>query len=409
MKFELSIAKRYLYQKRRIGFITLITYFSIIGLILGTGALETTLSILNGFDEEYKSKIIGFEAQIQVVTFHNDGTKDYRKVEDILKENPEIIGVSPYIEREALLRKGRDVAEGIIVKGVDEEKFLKVVNMHEIIKEGKYELQRRDEEKYPGIIVGINAAEKLNVSIGDVVVLMSPQRLSEDFRQPVLKVFTVKGIFNTGLYEYDDTYVYIPLKSAQELFMLGDSVTGISARIKDTETADEVCFEINSKLFYPHYARTWFDIHNMIFQWMDTLNVPVLLVLGMIALVGVFNLVSTLIMIVVEKKRDIGILKSMGASKKSVMKVFLYEGIVIGGLGVGIGSAIGFALCWLQDKYKFFSLNEDIYLVSYLPVSIRFSDFLLIGSAALILCVVATVYPAWRASRLLPTDAIRYE
>jgi len=142
---------------------------------------------------------------------------------------------------------------------------------------------------------------------------------------------------------------------------------------------------------------------------MDTLNVPVLLVLGMIALVGVFNLVSTLIMIVVEKKRDIGILKSMGANKKSVMKVFLYEGIVIGGLGVGIGSAIGFALCWLQDKYKFFSLNEDIYLVSYLPVSIKFSDFLLIGSAALILCIVATVYPAWRASRLLPTDAIRYE
>ena len=238
---------------------------------------------------------------------------------------------------------------------------------------------------------------------------MSPQRLSEDFRQPVLKVFTVKGIFNTGLFEYDDTYVYIPLKSAQELFMLGDSVTGISARIKDTEMADEVCYEINSKLFYPHYARTWFDIHNMIFRWMDTLNVPVLLVLGMIALVGVFNLVSTLIMIVVEKKRDIGILKSMGANKKSVMKIFLYEGIFIGGLGVGIGSAISFALCWLQDKYKFFSLNEDIYLVSYLPVSIKFSDFLLIGSAALILCVIATIYPAWRASRLLPTDAIRYE
>ncbi|NVM03994.1 MAG: ABC transporter permease [Candidatus Helarchaeota archaeon] len=369
----------------------------------------TTLSILNGFDEEYKSKIIGFEAQIQVVTYHNDGTRDYRMIEEIVKENPEIIGVSPYIEREALLRKGRGAAEGVIVKGVDEKKFFKVVDVQGIIKEGRYELQRRDGEKFPGIIVGTHIAEKLNISIGDVVVLMSPQRFSEGFSQPVLKVFTVKGIFSTGLYEYDDTYAYIPLKSAQELFMLGDSVTGIAARIKDTDMADEVCDEINSKLFYPHYARTWFDIHNMIFRWMDTLNLPVLLVFSMIALVGVFNLVSTLIMIVVEKKRDIGILKSMGANRNSIMKIFLCEGIIIGGLGVGIGSAIGFALCWLQDKYKFFSLNEDIYLVSYLPVSIEFWDFLLIGSAALFLCIMATVYPAWRASKLLPTDAIRYE
>ena len=142
---------------------------------------------------------------------------------------------------------------------------------------------------------------------------------------------------------------------------------------------------------------------------MFEIYLPVLLVFGMITLVGIFNLVSTLIMIVVEKKRDIGILKSMGANRNSIMKVFLYEGIIIGGLGVGIGSALGFGLCWLENSYKFFSLNKDIYLVDYLPVSMEFSDFALIGSIALLLCIVATVYPAWKASTLDPVDAIRYE
>ncbi len=407
MKFELSIAKRYLYQKRKIGFITLISYFSIIGLILGTGALETTLSIMNGFDEEYKSKIIGFESQLQVVTYDNEGTKDYQMIEDILKENKEIIGFSPYIEREALIRKGRSIAEGIIVKGVDEEKFSNVVNVKNIIKEGKFELQKKEGENYPGIVIGINLAEKLNLSLNDIVILMSPQRLSYNFSQPVLKVFTVKGIFNTGLYDYDDTFVYVPLKSAQELFMMGDAVSGVMTRLKNDEIVEKVSDEINKKLYYPHYARTWLDIHYMIFRWMDTMNLPVILIFGMIAIVGIFNLISTLVMIVVEKKRDIGILKSMGANQKSIMKIFLYEGVIIGGFGVGIGSVIGFILCWFQDKYRFFSLNKDIYLVDYLPVSMKPTDFIIIGSIALSLCIIATLYPAYRASKLLPTDAIR--
>ena len=409
MKFEFSIAKRYLYQKRKIGFITLITYFSIIGLILGTSALETTLSILNGFDEEYKERIIEFESHIQVVTYHNRGTKDYKQIEKLLRETPGIINMSPYLEKECLLRKGRGAAEGIIAKGVDEEKFSSVVDVEGIIKEGKYELKKQDGEKHPGIIIGINMAEKMNISLGDIVILMSPQRFSQGFSQPVIKLFKVKGIFNSGLFEYDDTYVYIPLRSAQELFMMKGIITGVAARLEHRELADEVCDAINDKIYYPHYAQTWFDVHYMIFRWMDTMNLPVLLIFGMIALVGIFNLISTLVMIVVEKKRDIGILKSMGASRNSIMKIFLYEGIIIGGLGVGIGSALGFGLCWLEDTYKFFSLNKDIYLVNYLPVSMRFSDFLLIASIALFLCIAATVYPAWKASKLMPSDAIRNE
>jgi len=410
MKFEFLIAKRYLYQKRKIGFITLITYFSIVGLILGTGALVTTLSILNGFDEEYKERIIEFESDIQVITYHNRGTKDYHIIETLLKETSGVVSFSPYLEKECLIRKGRGSAEGVIVKGIDEEKFSKVIDVKGIIKEGRYELQLKDDSKRrQGIIVGSNIAEKMNIAVGDAVILMSPQRAAEGFSQPVIKVFAVKGIFNSGLYEYDDTYVYIPLKSAQELFMLKNTVTGAAVRVENREFADRICDELNKKLYYPHYAQTWFDVHFMIFRWMDTMNLPVLLVFGMIALVGIFNLVSTLIMIVVEKKRDIGILKSMGANRNSIMKVFLYEGIIIGGLGVGIGSALGFGLCWLENSYKFFSLNKDIYLVDYLPVSMKFSDFALIGSIALFLCIAATVYPAWKASKLLPTDAIRNE
>ncbi len=207
MKFELVIAKRYLHQKRRIGFITLITYFSITGLIIGTGALGTTLSILNGFNEEYKSKIIAFEAHLQVITFNENVTDDYRRLEGILKENENIVSVSPYVERQALLRKGREIAEGVIVKGVDEEKFFDVIDVSGSIKEGTSKIRKGENDKNPGIIVGINIAEKMNLKVGDTIILMSPQRHAVDFVQPMLKVFTLKGIFDTGLYEYDDTYV----------------------------------------------------------------------------------------------------------------------------------------------------------------------------------------------------------
>jgi lipoprotein-releasing system permease protein len=189
--------------------------------------------------------------------------------------------------------------------------------------------------------------------------------------------------------------------------MMGDAVSGVMTRLKNDEIVEKVSDEINKKLYYPHYARTWLDIHYMIFRWMDTMNLPVILIFGMIAIVGIFNLISTLVMIVVEKKRDIGILKSMGANQKSIMKIFLYEGVIIGGFGVGIGSVIGFILCLFQDKYRFFSLNKDIYLVDYLPVSMKPTDFIIIGSIALSLCIIATLYPAYRASKLLPTDAIR--
>ncbi len=409
MAFSLSwfIARRYLFQKRSVGFITIISYFSILGLLLGVASLVTTLSILNGFEQTLERAIIRFEAPLRVRAFHRDDIANspelIAKVKSLI--NPEAL--RPYVEKEALFRAG-DVAEGILVHGVSQENQASF-RLPEMIVEGKLRLSPSEVAASRGIIVGQDLANRMEVSVGQRVFLINTQSMRGVMTQPLVKPFEVTGIFNSGLYEYDNAYVFIELEAAQELFQMAGMISGLEISLADPVKADEAARLLENELSYPYYAQSWKDLHRTLFAWMKSQSLPILVIFGMIVVVGIFNLVSTLIMIVVDKRRAVGILRAVGISAWKIIAVFFYQGAAIGFAGVMLGTLTGFGLCWLQDTFGIYSLNKEIYFVGTLPVSMHIEDFLLVGGTALVICFLATLYPAYRAAKLPPTDAIRFD
>jgi lipoprotein-releasing system permease protein len=410
MSYELFIALRYLKSKRRTGFISLISYFSIAGVAIGVAALIIVLSVMNGFETEVRDRIIGSDAHIRLVTFHEEGIEDYPSVIEKIKDVDHIVGISPYVMDKGLIREGPRT-EGVIVRGVDPETVGKVSDLPQKITTGGLHLGRTDvtgKENLPGIILGRFLADRLYSTLGDTVVLFSPGA-SGPFSQPRAKRFHIAGIFETGLYEYDDVFAYVALPEAQELFQMGDTVTGLEIKLDHYERASKVKEMIQGILGYPYFPRTWYEMHRNLFNWMKIEKWMGFIILSLIIMVAAFNIISSLIMVVLEKKKEIGILKSMGATNKSIRRIFIYEGLAVGVIGTAAGILIGWGLCAAQLKYHFFSLPSDIYFVSELPILMKLTDFTVIAVIALLLCFIASVYPAHKASTLVPVEAIRYE
>ncbi len=413
MRYELFIARRYLRTKRKTGFVSLIGWFSIIGIMIGVAALVIVLSVMNGFEREVRSRIIGFDAHIRVRTFHDRGIDDWKEVVAKIRSIPHIVGMTPYIFDKALIRSASET-EGIIIKGVDPETVGQVVDIKKQMVYGTLDFSEKPVAEggrpLPGIVLGFNLADRLAVSVGDKVVLISPAGITGIFGQiPPMMQCRVTGYFETGLYEYDDTFGYISLSAAQKLFKMGKRVTGIEVRVDDLDRADEVAREIDAVLGYPYNTLTWFQLNRNLFAWMQIEKWAAFVVLSLIILVATFNIVSTLIMVVMEKTRDIGILKSMGATSRDIMRIFVFEGVVAGAVGTALGLLIGYVLCWSQLRFKWFSLPADIYIINKLPIAMQVQDFVMVAVAALFLSFAATLYPSWKASRLDPVAAIRYE
>ena len=408
MKFEYLIAHRYLHQTGKSGFITQIVYYSILGLVLGSAALIITLAILDGFEEIIRTKIIGFESHIRIEGFNEQWLVDYSTIDARISEYTEVFATAPFIERVALLRTG-SASDGVLVKGVDPERTAEISGMPNNIVAGEYRLNTDDTHPIPGLIIGIDLAEELNIKIGSSMFLLHYPGNPSHIQQPYVKRFEVAGFFETGLFEFDNTSVYISLQSAQELFAIGEMISGLEVRLKDSEKAEDITESFNEWLRYPHFARTWLDEHNVLFSWMRTQRMPVMIVFGMIILVAFFNLVSTLIIVVLEKKKDIGILCSMGATSRNIIKIFIFSGLIISIIGVAFGSFIGYVLCWVQDTYQIFSVEKDIYFVNFVPVSIVPIKLFIIVGCVLLVGFLASIYPAWRASKLLPAEAMRVE
>jgi lipoprotein-releasing system permease protein len=409
MSYEFFIAKRYLRSKRKTKFVSIITLISIGGILIGVTALDFILSMMNGFEKEVRSRIIGTTAHVSVFSTYEEGIENHEELIPQIKEAKHVVEVAPYIYYKAAIAS-KTGSDGIVVRGIDPETERLVTDIERNLSDGSLELDSEGDE-LPGILLGATLADRLGVELGDDVVLFSLKEgsLTSGWSQPKASKLTLKGIFETGMYEYDASLAYISLSTAQKLFNMGERVTGLHVKLDNLYQAEKVAKQLEEKLGYHYYALDWMHMHKNLFSWMQLEKYAMFIVLSLIVAVAAFNIISTLIMVVIEKRKDIGILKSMGSTNPSIMRIFMFEGLVVGAVGIVLGSAFGYILCWIQRSFNIISLPAEIYFISSLPVDMRPLDFILVASAAMALTFLATVYPARRAAQLSPVEAIRYE
>lgn len=424
MSYEWFVSLRYLKAKRKQTFISLITWISILGVAVGVTALIVVLAVMTGMQEDVKKKILGANSHIVVTHAAASGIEDGAGVARMIKEMDGVVSAAPFVINQVMLTSATRIA-GVVLRGVDLDQKQTPSDIASSLKQGSLSLLR-DEAirvssetdefgaqvtvKRPGIIIGAELARNLRVGLDDPVTVVSPVgKITPGGAAPTSREFYVAGIFQAGMYEYDSSLSLVSLKQAQELFSMGSHVTGVEAKVEDIYRAPFIAHEIQSKLGFPFMARDWRELNHNLFFALALEKAVIGIILTLIVCVAAFNIVSTLIMVVMEKSRDIAILKAMGASRKSVMRVFFAEGFIIGLAGTLLGDAGGVVLCWLLDNYHFITLPKDVYNVDTLPVQLEFADVFTVSAAALVITAIATIYPSWNASRLDPAEALRYE
>lgn len=409
MRLPLWIAARYLRTRRQSAFITLLTGFSVAGVAVGVTALLTVLAVMNGFENEIQSRIAGTDAHVVLLAESAGGLSDADSVAARVARVPGVVGVAPFIYTKAMAFN-EGLTEGLVVKGVELARERAVTTIGRNIEPPLDSIPTRTPEGEPGIVLGSELAARLGASVGSRVILATlsgTERSALGFT-PRLRPFRVVGLFRSGLYTYDSSFGFTSIPAAQDYFQFGDAVTGVEVRLADMFTAPVAAERILRALDRPELrANNWIELNRNLFTWMRLEKTVMFLILALIVLVAAFNIVSTLFMVVLEKRRDIGVLKAIGATRGTVLQVFLFEGLLIGGLGTGLGTALGFGLIAVLRRYPFVRLPGDVYFIERLPVRPEAGDFAAVILAALALCLAAALYPAWRASLLSPIEAIR--
>ncbi len=407
LPYQLLIAIRYLRSKRKkrgISFNTLITTG---GVMLGVMALVVVLSVMSGFHEDLRNKILGVNAHVVVLNFKG-GISDYEGVIRKLKGIKQVVGASPFVLGQVMISKGRN-AHGVFLRGIDPSYETSTTTIRKHIKVGRLEALY-SEQKLPGVIIGNELASMLNAYMGDVVNIVSPVgEVGPMGMLPRVRRFRVVGIFEIGMYEYDANLILCSLKSAQEFFKTGDTVTGIELRVRDIYRASEVRQLIPRVLGRSFFARDWMQMNRNLFSALKLEKFTMFVILTLIVLVASFNIVSTLIMNVIEKQREIAILKAMGATNRGIMTIFVFQGLVIGVVGTVLGIIGGYLLCYIIGHYQIIKLPADVYYLSHLPVKVNPVDFVLVSVSAIAISLLATVYPAYQAAKLNPVEPLRYE
>ncbi len=410
MAFEYFIGSRYLRSRQKTGFISFITVLSVAGVTVGVMALIIVISVMTGAESYFKTKILGVEPHIMVYSY-DDSIGDYPDVIDTVMRHQQVESAIPFVETQAMLRSSAGMS-GAVLRGLDpaaEGTEIMGFSRSELGEKLSPQTDDGQEPGMPGIILGKNLSRSLGVSQGDTLYLISPRgMMSPAGHMPSMKRFKVSGVFESGFYEYDSSLAYIHMHTAQELLKTGDAATAIGIRVSDIYKADRVAEDISKSLGYSYMAMDWMEMNRNFFSALKLEKTAMFVILTLIILVAAFNIASTLIMMVMSKTRDIAILKAMGATEKSIRKIFVFKGLVIGGIGTVIGTTLGIAGCFVLEKYQFVDLPGDVYYFTTLPVQVQFLDIAMIVAAAMAICFLATLYPARKASRLNPVEALRY-
>ncbi len=406
---ELFIARRYLFGKRTIRFVNVITLISIVGITIGVAALLIVLSIFNGFSEVVTGVMVGFDPHIRIEKSGGMTIDDQSKLNEQFAKNSEVKGSSSYVSGKAMLVSGNKNMVAFI-KGVEEQGVSKVSGLKQRVVLGEFTLT--DTSQTNGIILGIGLADKLGCSTGDEINLISPSDFSSmtsAIFSPSIHKFTVKGIFSSGNREYDAGYAYISLPASQSIFRMGNKVNGVEARLNSFENAFQVKDDLQHQLLTNYEISTWQDLHKDLYFVMKLERWSGYIILSLIILVACFNLMGSLAMSIIEKKRDIGVLQTMGMTPKRIARSFIYEGLLVGGIGTFFGILLGLLVLYLQVKYQLFALDTTVYIIPALPVKIELPDLISVSAASLGLSFLSAYYPAKKVAQFQPAESIRWE
>ena len=408
MSFELFVALRYLFSRRKQTFIYIISIMSILGVAIGVGALVVVLGVYNGLTTDMRDKILGANAHAIVMSYIPSAFENRSDLLERVRSVKGVTGATPFIYTEVMLSAGGGV-KGVVLRGIDPQSAPAVLSMLRQMRTGSAaDLER---EGTPGLIIGEELAKRLGLGMGSRVNLLSPsgQKTTSGYA-PRVRPFEVVGIFKTGMFEYDSSLGFVTLGASRDVLGLPENyLSGIELTVDDVYKADKISTLVSTELGSPFYVRSWMEMNANLFAALKLEKIGMFILLAMVVLIGSFSIVTTLVMLVMEKTRDIAIIMSMGATSGMIRRIFMFQGTIIGVIGTLLGYALGLSLGWLLKRYQFIKLPENVYTLDHLPIIITLSDVLIIGASAMLLCFLATLYPARQASRLQPAEALRYE
>ena len=404
MKFERFVALRYLTRRKGL-FAIITTLIGVAGVSVGVAALITTLSVMNGFQSDIKEKVIG--AQSHILVFGRMSATSYPKHIQAIEQIPLVEAAAPHIYGQAILSyDGQSV--GLVVRGLDPDKEKKINNLNDSLTEGSFTPNWPEDAPAP-LVLGTELAYSLGAEVGDDVVLISPQSISTSAGMfPKMKKFRVSGLLRTGYYEFDNTIAYTTLAHASDFLGLKGGVTGVAVKLHNLNQADQAAEQIRQAIGYGYAVRTFAQLNSTLYAALKLEKAVMFIILFLIIIVASLNIAGNLILLGTEKLRDIGLMRAMGASPKMIRKVFMWEAMAIATLGIFLGIALACLLCWIIATFNIVELPGDIYYLTKVPVRMEWTDILAVVGGSYLICFFAGLYPAAKASRVNPTDAIRY-
>jgi lipoprotein-releasing system permease protein len=417
VRFELFVAARYLRAKRRQAVISLITGISVLGVAAGVASLIIALAITNGFRQDLEQRLVGASAHVSLLRVANDGIRDWPALAGRLEKQPHVAAAAPALYEQVLVSRGAR-ARGVVIKGVLPDSERRVGQLLQAVKFGSAAAlapspageSPASTQTMPPLVLGKGVADELGATVGSVVLVTSPQGELTPFGMvPKYVRFQVVGIFESGFYDYDTAWGFTRLADAQRLFGLGDVVSVVEFKVDDLDRAGEIGQDLERAAGSGFMSTNWMEQNRALFRALRLERRVTFITVGLIVLVAALNILISLIMMVMEKTRDIAVLLSLGARRAQVRNIFLLEGVLIGVVGTALGLALGYALAWAGGHYRWISLSPEIYSIDYVPFAPRLIDGVLVALMSLSISFVATLYPSWSAARILPAEALRYE